>query len=93
MNRYIDAEEAIQLIKAKNIPMFGYIKQDAIDCIASTTTADVQEVRRGKWVVCGMFDDFVKCSCCGYEDTRNHVIYENLMYCGKCGAKMDEEES
>lgn len=36
---YIDAEEAIQLIKAKNIPMFWYIKQDAIDCIESTPTA------------------------------------------------------
>lgn len=37
---YIDAEEAIQLIKAKNIPMFWYIKQDAIDCIESTPTAE-----------------------------------------------------
>lgn len=53
--------------------------------------ADVQEVKHGKWVVWGMFDDLVKCSCCGFQDTINHVIYENLRYCGKCGAKMDGE--
>lgn len=64
-------------------------------------TTDTQEAEPGKWMVCpkhgkwkvwGMFDDLVKCSCCGYEDTLNHVTYESLRYCGKCGAKMGEDE-
>ena len=86
MHRYIDTEK---------IKYTAYINGDVTvskDLVEKIPTADVQEVRHGKWIVCGMFDDFVKCSCCGYQDTRNHVIYENLMYCGKCGAKMDEEE-
>lgn len=86
MSRYIDAEK---------IKYTEYINGDVTvskDLVEKIPTADVQEVRHGKWIVCGTFDDLVKCSCCGYRDTRNHVIYENLMYCGKCGAIMDEEE-
>lgn len=56
-------------------------------------TAETQEVKHGKWKVWGMFDDLVKCSCCGYVDTLNHVTYESLMYCGRCGAKMGGEEN
>ena len=92
MSRYIDKETMRGIIreqeKSHGIRGLAWIEM-AMD---KQEDADVQEVRHGRWVLCGMFDDFVKCSCCGYQDTRNHVIYENLMYCGKCGAKMDEEE-
>ena len=96
MARYIDAN-ALQ----KRLQDFSDWCRDGrkqgvdfvLDCpLPDIPTADVQDVRHGKWIVCGMFDDFVKCSCCGYQDTHNHVIYENLMYCGKCGAKMDRKE-
>ena len=93
MNRYIDKETMRGIIreqeKSHGIRGLAWIEMT----MDKQEDSDVQEVRHGKWIVCGMFDDFVKCSCCGYQDTRNHVIYENLMYCGKCGAKMDEEEA
>lgn len=96
MSRYINADAAKKRFEElhgnENVLLCLY-NADWIDSfIEGQPTADVQEVRHGKWIVCGTFDDLVKCSCCGYRDTRNHVIYENLMYCGKCGAIMDEEE-
>lgn len=92
MSRYIDKETMRGIIreqeKSHGIRGLAWIEM-AMD---KQEDADVQEVRHGKWVIWGMFDDLVKCSCCGYVDTRNHVAYESLRYCGKCGAKMDEEE-
>ena len=86
MSRYIDAEK---------IKFIEYINGDVTvskDEVEKIPTADVQEVKHGKWMVWGMFDDLVKCTCCGYVDTRNHVAYESLRYCGRCGAKMGGEE-
>ena len=95
MSRYIDADK----INAKLMDEYhGMISDESmkiykiIQMLDNAPTADVQEVKHAKWEVFGMFDDIVKCSCCGYEDTLNHVICENLTYCGKCGAKMDLEE-
>lgn len=104
MPRYIDAEtipdlfdekfkETQKLIEAGETQLDnlaeGFAEAEKI-VLFKASTADVQEVKHAKWEVFGMFDDIVKCSCCGYEDTLNHVICENLTYCGKCGAKMDE---
>lgn len=45
-------------------------------------TADVQEVRHGKWVK----SDFdVICSICGYIESAPRP------FCSECGAKMDKE--
>lgn len=57
--------------------------------IITAPDADVHEVKRGKWIVCGMFDDFLKCSICGFEIT----MFNAFNYCPICGAKMDEKES
>ena len=94
MSRYIDAKQHKGL---EEYSKWRAGQKEGIDFIPDcvlpkTATADVQEVKHGKWVIWGMFDDLVKCSCCGYEDTLNHVSYERLSYCGKCGAKMDEED-
>ncbi len=95
MSRYIDADAAIKRFEElhgnENTLLNSYNADWIVSFIEGQATADVQEVKHGKWKVWGMFDDLVKCSCCGYQDTRNHVIYENLMYCGRCGAKMDGE--
>lgn len=95
MARYIDAEKRKGELEEYSKWRAG--KKCGIDFIPDcalpkTPTADVQEVKHGKWIVWGMFDDLVKCSCCGYEDTLNHVSYESLRYCGRCGAKMGEDE-
>ena len=50
------------------------------------STADVVEVRRGKWVY-GEFD-IPHCSECGVEVMPNNVSN----YCPNCGAKMDGKD-
>ena len=76
MPRYIDADIAHEML------LRGYEIKDV-------PTADVQEVRHGKWKTCGEFDDFAKCSCCSYQDTAYHVFCNDFKYCPMCGAKMD----
>ena len=48
MPRYIDAEQAIYLVKNDALLQVYYSKSDAIDCINATPTADVVEVVRCK---------------------------------------------
>lgn len=47
------------------------------------------EQKNGKWIVTGTFDDFLKCSCCGYRKPWNQDIFN---FCPNCGAKMDKEK-
>lgn len=58
------------------------------DYIASLSTADVVEVRNGRWIV---FDpknaESKECSMCGYLFSR---LYPSN-YCPNCGARMDKE--
>lgn len=50
--------------------------------------ANVVERKRGKWEVCGTFDDFLKCTCCGYKKPWNEDIFN---FCPDCGADMREK--
>lgn len=64
-----------------------------LDLIDAEPTADVEEVKHGKWIY--NTDDFtpkMRCSVCGYN--KPLVAGENIEqdpndYCNKCGAKMD----
>lgn len=40
----------------------------------------------GEWIVCGMFDDFCKCSSCGDKHPWQTAI--EYKFCPNCGAKM-----
>lgn len=55
----------------------------------STMPSAQPEQKKGKWIVTGTFDDFVKCSCCGYKKPWD--MFE-MSFCPKCGAKMEGEE-
>lgn len=96
MSRYIDAEELKEQLQNFSKWCRDGRKQGVdfvLDCVLpNIPTADVQEVKHGKWIVWGMFDDLVKCPHCGYVDTLNHVTYESLRYCGKCGEKISDEK-
>lgn len=101
MARYIDADN----VKLKGICVFDQNLEilvplsDVRKALQMTPTADVQEVRNGKWLpIKAWFDDDYsiesdneryqtswKCSLCG----RIELIKEP--YC-HCGAKMDLEE-
>ena len=55
------------------------------DYIESLPAADVQLVKRGRWVECCNELD-KKCSCC---DKVHGTIYEREPFCPNCGARMD----
>ena len=95
MSRYIDADELfVRLNKKKTIKdeqekiEVGYVYgiSDAIDELVHTPTADVAEVRHGRWVEVNDDDSLYRCSACG------ELSCCNSPYCGECGAKMDEVE-
>lgn len=67
---------------------------DAMDFIDAIPAADVQPVKRGRWIPQG--DDMWLCSNC-----RENIIFsmhesdrtEKQRYCCKCGARMDGDNS
>lgn len=48
-----------------------YKATDIYNVIKSAPTADVVEVRHGKWIEDGYYDIPCVCSCCGAEAQRN----------------------
>ena len=54
----------------------------------STMPSIQSEQRKGKWIVTGTFDDFLKCSCCGYKTPWNQDVFS---FCPHCGVKMGRE--
>ena len=99
MARYIDAD----LLMQKLSRMIDYCKKANIsngltvlfqvgDAIMDCPTADVVEVKHGKWV----FDNKIKryrCSICENISYSGNAIYHNEnLFCGHCGARMDLKE-
>ena len=98
MARYIDADEVLRMMRnvKSDKPSYGTWDMACDCCIDSvdvTPTADVAEVKHGKWIGNNgtkAYDDY-RCSCCGnYVDIRNQFLLP--FYCGFCGAKMDEKK-
>ncbi len=78
MARYIDAVECAEVIsKDCNIPL-----DDLVDVFAKIPTADVAEVKHGRWKGAGMGDYY--CSLC-----QEVVSGNDFKFCPNCGAKMD----
>ena len=65
-------------VKEKKLQVY-YSKSDAIDCINATPTADVANVKHGKWM--DNCNGTFTCSVCGGKASK-------MNYCGNCGAKM-----
>ena len=106
MPRYIDREQLLELInencKYKN-PTNEYTRgcnevcDWAIKTIKNIPTADVQEVRHGKWIGYPSISIskrrrtvqsiIYKCSCCGKSNSRAKPLY-----CKNCGALMDGKD-
>lgn len=59
-------------------------KKVVLEIISNQPTADVQEVRNGKWI---KSKNERKCSLCGYFYFTNTDTFN---FCPHCGAKMDE---
>lgn len=66
-----------------------FLKEKFKKAIYDCTTADVVEVKHGKWLSLGLDDndmEAVKCSEC------NIKRFGRSLYCSHCGAKMDLKE-
>lgn len=99
MARYID----IELLPPKKYAYTGIDESDGyalgfndcLDEVLDMPTADVKPVVHAHWVYIGDKDEVFthKCSNCGSKRQWAIVtdMYVNGQYCGRCGAKMDEE--
>ncbi len=77
--------------------LMNYEVADMIeDCIDNAPTADVEEVRHGKWIYEGhheIMGHAFQCSACErwmFTNSLNHVV-EEYPYC-HCGAKMEDTQ-
>lgn len=91
MARYIDVEDLIN-----NLNKFAPESFNALinSLIMKQPTADVQEVKHGKWEKAmprrkGRNATY-RCSCCGQLRSSYYNDVQNWEYC-PCGAKMDKE--
>lgn len=96
MSRYIDAELLKQILKPREwgTPDERWVPEHEIGAMLDYfPTADVAEVRHGRWVRGDEMADYPRvpynpwetyCSCCGEIMEQSH---DN--FCGNCGAKMD----
>ena len=66
--------------------------RDVRKAIAQAKTADVQGVRRGRWISndLGGYKWAYYCSECGWVD--GYQFNDRHKYCPHCGAKMDAKE-
>ena len=104
MNRYIDADELLELYdidldgletdKPWTIPI-EVVKQN----IKDMPSADVKPIRHGQWIYGENEEghDGYKCSECGkfipWEYDKYDIDFiKEVHYCSNCGAKMDGEE-
>lgn len=101
MSRYIDAEALNGEVERKIFfiekgaatntlsgMMLKTLLEILQDTIQSSKTADVQEVKHGKWVHLG--GDEWLCSECGFVITTEGSWEEpDEKYCTECGARMD----
>ena len=79
MARLVEAVKCAEIISEKfNIPL-----ADLVDVFAEIPTADVVEVKRGKWLNI-IFTQRYICSLCG-----NEIYFGKDKFCSECGAKMD----
>lgn len=79
MGKLIEAVKCAEVISEKfNIPL-----ADLVDVFAEIPTADVVEVKHGKWLNI-IFTQRYICSLCG-----NEIYFGKAKFCSECGAKMD----
>ena len=81
MARYIDAELALKL-KDDDKYKWVYDLTDLEEFLEDIPTANVVEVKHGKWIENHKVCHSPYCSICGAIGDKN-------VYCGHCGAKMD----
>ena len=95
MSRYIDADELEKELKWEVMfdydADYQYVTKYDID---NTPTADVAEVKRGRWIDPEDITCY-KCSVCGKYAIQEYGLNAPIFwhYCPNCGAKMDEVDN
>lgn len=100
MARYIDADNLINELSAACMPIYekgitGILGDNSsiADIINEQPTADVQEVKRGKWLKLGNdpIDNkqWICSECKGLTETAYYCGHCYYNYCPNCGARMD----
>ena len=85
MSRYIDADKLY--IAAMDTEFYDAADEDVVlELINQQPTADVQEVKHGKWEFNSDSPECAFCSICG------DGVTDDSEYCPWCGAKMDKGE-
>ena len=88
MSRYIVVDLLLLRIDMHGTNKFGMLDEDIREFIRSIPTADVAEVKHGRWVV---FDFTPYCSVCRRQcDYNGDGTHSKSLFCPNCGAKMDE---
>ena len=102
MPKYIDAEKALKTQKIMcasalcvKCPMQEPTTGECMiqNYLHNASSEDVEPVIHAHWITCGIFDDFVKCSNCGWKAPFSLIGDFNIVGCPGCRAKMDEERS
>ena len=99
MSRYIDADKLYERMQdiCTCYEEGVEVKEEALSMVYDFPTADVEEVKHGKWISQPSMDDrysrYYICSVCGRLEQVSHAydIKTFSPYC-HCGAKMDKEE-
>ena len=105
MKEYIERKSLQDEIRSLSVSITGilcgkgvlneYMKQyreSVLRIVDEQPTADVQEVKRGRWAHLGA-DEWC-CTCCGFViTTEGSREKPEEKYCSNCGAKMDGGES
>lgn len=93
--RYLDINKTIKAFEeqhgSESTLLNGYNADWILSFIESQPTADVQEVRHGRWISndLGGYKWAYYCSECGWVD--GYPFNDRHKYCPHCGAKMDGE--
>ena len=95
MNRYIDADAALKRFEGmhgnESELLNCYNADWVVSFIETQPTADVQEVKHGKWDV---KDLTPYCSICHKpSEYECDGVHSQPLFCPNCGAKMDGGES
>lgn len=102
MSEYIEREFALNVLCRENCG-HDYEANKCNNCYTSNfinylPTADVAEVKRGKWIEVqkeNIWNDIVpvlECSACGKYTVGTRGIMTKSNYCPNCGAKMNLED-
>lgn len=97
MEKWIDAEAAVDAVKRSEALVRAFGFHNAIEAIREVPAADVAPVRHAEWIEKEVIDGKIieqwqsaKCSKCGkYHTTPYMYFFDNYAFCPGCGAKMD----